>query len=178
MLVLLVLALERNRHALPRELAAVQRADAAQDPRHGSVVRIGPRIAPAIFGVGLLEAVPEKTITEHADPRDADGDGISGRPNRVIDARTGALVLGRFGWKGNVPTVEQQNAGAFKRRHRHHDPDLPHGELPRRPARLRGRAARRAAGGRRQEARPRDLLRAHARRPGSPCGRSRAHLGG
>jgi CxxC motif-containing protein (DUF1111 family) len=76
-------------------------------------VRIGPRIAPAIFGVGLLEAVPEKTITEHADPRDADGDGISGRPNRVIDARTGALVLGRFGWKANVPTVEQQNAGAF-----------------------------------------------------------------
>jgi len=76
-------------------------------------VRIGPRIAPPIFGVGLLEAVPERTITDHADPRDSDGDGISGRPNRVIDARSGALVLGRFGWKANVPTVEQQNASAF-----------------------------------------------------------------
>ena len=57
--------------------------------------------------------MPERTITDHADPRDSDGDGISGRPNRVIDARTGALVPGRFGWKANVPTVEQQNAGAF-----------------------------------------------------------------
>ncbi|MDQ3678098.1 MAG: thiol oxidoreductase [Actinomycetota bacterium] len=75
--------------------------------------RIGPRVAPAIFGVGLLEAVPEKTITDRADPQDADGDGISGRPNRVDDARSGAQVLGRFGWKANVPTVEQQNASAF-----------------------------------------------------------------
>ena len=76
-------------------------------------MRIGPRIAPPIFGVGLLEAVPERTITDHADPRDSDGDGISGRPNRAIDARSGQLVLGRFGWKANVPTVEQQNASAF-----------------------------------------------------------------
>ena len=76
-------------------------------------MRIGPRIAPAIFGVGLPEAVPEKTIGERADPRDSDGDGISGRPNRAIDARSGQLVLGRFGWKANVPTVEQQNASAF-----------------------------------------------------------------
>lgn len=76
-------------------------------------VQIGPRVAPAIFGVGLLEALPEKTILERADPRDSDGDGISGRPNRVPDARSSALALGRFGWKANEPTVEQQNAGAF-----------------------------------------------------------------
>ncbi len=75
--------------------------------------QISPRIAPAVFGVGLLEAVPEKTITDRADARDADGDGISGRPNRVASVRTSKLALGRFGWKANVPTVEQQNAGAF-----------------------------------------------------------------
>lgn len=75
--------------------------------------RISPRVAPAVFGAGLLEAVPEKTIVEHADPRDSDGDGISGRPNRVTDLRSGKTVLGRFGWKANVATVEQQNAGAF-----------------------------------------------------------------
>jgi CxxC motif-containing protein (DUF1111 family) len=53
-------------------------------------------LSPAVFGVGLLEAVPETAILEHADPRDADGDGISGRPCRAahdggkpeIDART------------------------------------------------------------------------------------------
>jgi CxxC motif-containing protein (DUF1111 family) len=76
-------------------------------------VQISPRVAPGVFGVGLLEAIPERTITARADPSDRDGDGISGRPNRVADARSGATALGRFGWKANVPTVEQQNAGAF-----------------------------------------------------------------
>ena len=77
-------------------------------------VQISPRVAPGVFGVGLLEAVPERTIVEHADPADEDGDGISGRANRVADARTRTSgALGRFGWKANVPTVEQQNAGAF-----------------------------------------------------------------
>ncbi len=76
-------------------------------------VQMSPRVAPAVFGVGLLEAVPERTIVDLADPADADRDGISGRANRVLDARTGGRALGRFGWKANVPTVEQQNAGAF-----------------------------------------------------------------
>ena len=77
-------------------------------------LQVSPRVAPAVFGVGLLEAVPEQAIVEHADPGDADGDGISGRANRVGDERSGGDRLGRFGWKANVPTVEQQNAGAFQ----------------------------------------------------------------
>ncbi len=76
-------------------------------------LQISPRVAPAVFGVGLLEAVAERVITDHADPGDRDGDGISGRPNRVGSERSGGDALGRFGWKANVPTVEQQNAGAF-----------------------------------------------------------------
>jgi CxxC motif-containing protein (DUF1111 family) len=71
-------------------------------------------VAPAVFGVGLLEALPERTIVAHADPRDADGDGISGRANRVGGEQSGGDRLGRFGWKANVPSVEQQNAGAFQ----------------------------------------------------------------
>lgn len=76
-------------------------------------LQISPRVAPGVFGVGLLEAIPEHTIVARADPADRDGDGISGRANRVADARSGAMALGRFGWKANVPTVEQQNASAF-----------------------------------------------------------------
>lgn len=71
------------------------------------------RVAPAVFGLGLLEAVPEDTILAHADPDDADGDGISGRPNRVWDVEAGAPRLGRFGWKANQPSLRQQAAGAF-----------------------------------------------------------------
>ena len=77
-------------------------------------VLISPRIAPAIMGMGLLEGIPEERIRGLADPDDSDGDGISGRPNEVWDIRRGALTLGRFGWKANEPTVEQQAAGAFR----------------------------------------------------------------
>ena len=66
-----------------------------------------------MIGVGLLEAVPEADILAAADPDDADGDGISGRPNEVADVVNGGTSLGRFGWKANVPSVEHQNAGAF-----------------------------------------------------------------
>jgi CxxC motif-containing protein (DUF1111 family) len=75
---------------------------------------ISPRIAPAVFGVGLLEAVPDATIRANADPDDRDDDGISGRANTVWDVAKQQMALGRFGWKANVPTVEQQNAGAFQ----------------------------------------------------------------
>ncbi|MFN3201910.1 MAG: di-heme oxidoredictase family protein [Bradymonadia bacterium] len=74
---------------------------------------ISGRTAPAVFGLGLLEAIPEEKILAHADPDDANGDGISGRPNRVWDASAEAHRLGRFGWKSNQPSLLQQNAGAF-----------------------------------------------------------------
>ena len=48
-------------------------------------IMVSPRIAPAVFGVGLLEAVPDDALLALADPDDADGDGISGRVNRVLD---------------------------------------------------------------------------------------------
>jgi CxxC motif-containing protein (DUF1111 family) len=74
---------------------------------------ISPRLAPPVFGVGLLEAVPAADIEASADPDDDDGDGISGRTNHIVDADTGERVLGRFGWKAAVPTVRDQVANAF-----------------------------------------------------------------
>jgi CxxC motif-containing protein (DUF1111 family) len=76
-------------------------------------VMISPRVAPAVFGDGLLEAVPEAEIMALVDEDDTDGDGISGRVNRVWDPVTGALALGRMGWKANQAGLMQQNAGAF-----------------------------------------------------------------
>jgi CxxC motif-containing protein (DUF1111 family) len=72
-----------------------------------------PRTANAMIGLGLLDAIDEPSLLAYADEDDADGDGISGRPNRVWDPKTQTTVLGRFGWKANVPGVEQQVAGAF-----------------------------------------------------------------
>ncbi len=76
-------------------------------------VRTSSRLAQQVVGIGLLEAIPAESILAAADPDDADGDGISGRANVVWDARAGTHTLGRFGWKANVATAEQQAAGAF-----------------------------------------------------------------
>ncbi|MDE0098388.1 MAG: hypothetical protein OXM87_02020 [Truepera sp.] len=74
---------------------------------------IGPRVANQMIGLGLLEAIPEADIVAVADPDDADGDGISGRANRVPDLITGDMSLGRFGWKASEPSIAQQVATAF-----------------------------------------------------------------
>ena len=87
-------------------------ADLAFGPTHPDLL-FSPRIAPAVFGGGLLEAIPEADILAAADPDDANGDGISGRANMVWSVRAGDTRMGRFGWKANVPTLEQQIAGAF-----------------------------------------------------------------
>ena len=97
-------------------LYSLQRPTYRIEPALGPLaadVTMSPRVGPALIGVGLLEAVPEATILARADPDDADGDGISGRPNRVWDGVAERTVVGRFGWKANVATVEQQVAGAF-----------------------------------------------------------------
>ena len=74
---------------------------------------LSPRIATHLAGLGLLEAIPEADLLANADPADADGDGISGKANYVWDVKQNREVLGRFGWKANQPSIEQQNAGAF-----------------------------------------------------------------
>jgi CxxC motif-containing protein (DUF1111 family) len=87
-------------------------AELALGPLHGAV-RISPRVAPAMIGLGLLEAISEERLLSLADPDDADGDGVSGRVNRVPDVEAGELAIGRFGWKAEQPNVRQQSAGAF-----------------------------------------------------------------
>jgi CxxC motif-containing protein (DUF1111 family) len=49
---------------------------------------LSPRLAPPIFGLGLLEAIPEYSILANADISDLNGDGISGKPNYVWDPAT------------------------------------------------------------------------------------------
>jgi len=74
-------------------------------------IQTSARVAPAVIGLGLLEAVPDAMLLALADPDDADGDGISGRVNTLTD-RAGHPAIGRFGWKANVPSLAEQSAGA------------------------------------------------------------------
>lgn len=74
---------------------------------------LSPRVAPAMIGLGLLELVPEAQILANADPDDKNGDGITGRPQRVWSAEEQRVMLGRFGHKAGAPSVSQQSADAF-----------------------------------------------------------------
>lgn len=71
------------------------------------------RVAPAVYGLGLLEAIPDAKILEMADRYDSDRDGISGRVNWVKEKPSGQKAIGRFGWKGSQPSLKQQAAVAF-----------------------------------------------------------------
>jgi len=71
------------------------------------------RVAPPIYGLGLLEAVPEADLLAIAAEQKREGRGVAGTPNRVWDAATQRIAIGRFGWKANQPNVRQQVAGAL-----------------------------------------------------------------
>ena len=73
---------------------------------------VSPRIAPAVFGVGLLEAVPDDALLAIADPDDADGDGISGRANRVLDP-SGDVGHRAVRMEGQRRDRRAADAGAF-----------------------------------------------------------------
>jgi CxxC motif-containing protein (DUF1111 family) len=76
--------------------------------------RLSLRVPPAVFGLGLLEAIDEATISANADPDDANRDGVSGRAPSIPDPLTGATTLGRFGWKAAQPSLAAQSATALR----------------------------------------------------------------
>ncbi|WP_416396616.1 di-heme oxidoredictase family protein [Allohahella sp. A8] len=79
---------------------------------------LGPRVAPQMIGLGLLQSIHAGDLEALADEDDVDGDGISGRvhylPQPTVEnqAPTGPLI-GRFGWKATTANIRQQSADAF-----------------------------------------------------------------
>ncbi len=77
----------------------------------GADIMTSVRVAPAVFGAGLLDAIAENAVLDIA--RRQQQLGFNGRPNYVWDAEKQTTALGRFGWKANQPSLRQQNASAF-----------------------------------------------------------------
>jgi CxxC motif-containing protein (DUF1111 family) len=83
---------------------------------HGPLAQsamLSPRVAPGVYGTGLLEAIEGSVLVALADPDDRNRDGISGRINYVKSASTGRIEVGRFGWKAGQASVLDQSAAAF-----------------------------------------------------------------
>ncbi|MBC7977569.1 MAG: thiol oxidoreductase, partial [Myxococcales bacterium] len=83
---------------------------------------VSVRLPPPVFGVGLIEAIPDSVILANADPNDTDGDGISGRANLVMSpdfvpatepGGGSGQRLGRFGRKAQVSSLLQQVLEAY-----------------------------------------------------------------
>lgn len=93
-------------------------------------------MAPAVTGLGLLEAVPDAALLANEDPDDLDGDGISGRVQlvdetdvvsevlsleSVLDGVTGlpreridGRYVGRFGKKASAISLLHQTVTAYR----------------------------------------------------------------
>jgi CxxC motif-containing protein (DUF1111 family) len=79
----------------------------------GERTLISARVAPAVFGVGLIEAIPDARLVALEQRQYQDPDGVSGRVRWVSELRSGARRAGRFGWKAGAATIEQQSSLAF-----------------------------------------------------------------
>ncbi len=107
---------------VPFELADGERVSlrrpsyAIEDLAYGALapdLMTSPRVASPMIGLGLLEAVDEADLLAAEDPEDSDGDGISGRANRVWSRLEQRVALGRFGWKAAAASIADQTANAM-----------------------------------------------------------------
>lgn len=98
--------IEAHAHSISELGAECDRA--AGIPAGANVTSV--RNAPPLFGTGLIDAIPDEVIRVNA--RRQRG-GVSGRPN-LVPGPDGGDDVGRFGWKGDTPTLEQFVAEAFR----------------------------------------------------------------
>lgn len=80
-------------------------------------------VAPAVTGLGFLDAVTDQYLIDLSDPNDIDGDGISGRPHynlipeyvslRPNSVSSNGMYITRFGKKGAAYDLLHQSAGAY-----------------------------------------------------------------
>ena len=71
--------------------------------QHGSImVRTSERNPPALFGAGLIDAIPDEAIEAAAKRKFPGSSAVKGRVSRLKDGR-----IGRFGWKAQTATLKE-----------------------------------------------------------------------
>jgi CxxC motif-containing protein (DUF1111 family) len=81
----------------------------------------------SLFGLGLVDAIPDATLIALANrqPRDT-----RGKVHMVKEIRTGAMRASRFGWKAQVPTLFQFAGDAYLNEMGITNPEFPNENLP------------------------------------------------
>lgn len=91
------------------------------DPTHVYIAEIIPaeatvragRVTTPLFGLGLVDAVPDDYFVKIAAFQAAVTPQTAGKPNMVLEISTGQMRVGRFGWKAQVPTLFQFSGDAY-----------------------------------------------------------------
>lgn len=88
------------------------------EPREATVRNVG-RLTTPLFGLGLVDALPDSTFKQLADSQPSSVRGVVSMVRILLpDPRDptqslGAERVGRFGWKGTVPNLTQFSADAY-----------------------------------------------------------------
>jgi CxxC motif-containing protein (DUF1111 family) len=90
-------------HAITRTDGSVHNFSPEQVPAAATIV--AHRRTPPLFGLGLVDAVPDQTFYELAAAEARRGDGTAGRVAVVNNVATGSQSVGKFGWKNQVPSL-------------------------------------------------------------------------
>ena len=93
-----------QRHATPLLVAA----GIAREEIPRGATAVSNIVPPSLYGLGLLEAVPDAAILARENPLGQGGDGVAGRA-----ARTGDHRVGRFGRKAEFATLAEFVEGAL-----------------------------------------------------------------
>jgi len=75
-------------------------------------VTAGRRTTP-LFGLGLVDAVPDATLVQLAASERQRSPQTAGRVHMVADAPTASTRVGRFGWKAQVATLHHFSGEAY-----------------------------------------------------------------
>ena len=72
---------------------------------------VAQRNTTPLFGLGLIEAIPDPEILRNV--RRQPVDGVLGKVSKVQDVATGRELIGRFGWKAQIATLLTFSAEAY-----------------------------------------------------------------
>ncbi|HVE72859.1 MAG TPA: di-heme oxidoredictase family protein [Thermoanaerobaculia bacterium] len=100
------------------QVDAIGPQDGVQHRFRGEVVPqaatlVARRRSTPLFGLGLVDATDDTTFVALAQLQAARNDGTAGRVALVDNILAGMKTVGKFGWKAQVPTLEQFSGDAY-----------------------------------------------------------------